>query len=410
MTIALVGGMLIDGNGGSPVRDATVILDGERISAVGLSTQTPVPEGARIISVRGKTVMPGLVDGHNHICGEAESSASSPLRKLAAFGSIRGVAAARKLLEMGFTACRAMGSANYDNVALKVAIDQGLVPGPRMLTAAYCLRVAGNIREWVPPELYMPHPGQFTGPWEARRAVRVQMLNGADFIEAQTAGAVGSNAPTPLDVSEWTMDEMAAAVDEAHRYGVGICANCYSDKSVEMLLGAGFDAIEHGCLITERGIAALAERGSFLVPTLCAYYAYVAPDGERRYPAWRVAKGRMIDGVLRKMFPKYIEAGVKVVGGSDGTGPGSGRRPGEGAKELELMVEYGMSAMQAIVANTKMGADVMGLLDQFGTLESGKLADLIVVDGDPLKDISILQKREKIQVVMKGGEIFRSDL
>jgi imidazolonepropionase-like amidohydrolase len=110
------------------------------------------------------------------------------------------------------------------------------------------------------------------------------------------------------------------------------------------------------------------------------------------------------------MFPTSLEAGVKVVGGSDGTGPGSGRRPGEGAKELELMVQYGMTPMQAIVANTKMGADVMGCLDQFGTLEAGKLADLIVVDGDPLKDITILQKREKIQMVVKGGEVFRSDL
>jgi imidazolonepropionase-like amidohydrolase len=353
--------------------------------------------------------MPGLVDAHNHICGETEPN-PSPHRKLPVFGAIRGVAAARKLLDMGFTACRAMGSANYDNVALKLAIDQGVVPGPRMVTAAYCIRVAGNAREWVPPEIYLPHPGMFTGPWEVRKALRVQILNGADFIETQTAGAVGSNAPTPLHVSEWTLEEMQAAVDEAHRYEVPICANCYSDGSVEMLLKAGFDAIEHGCLITERGIAALVEKDAFIVPTLCAYYAYIAPDAESRYPAWRVARGKQIDATLRKMFPKYIAAGVKVVGGSDGTGPGSGRRPGEGAKELELMVQYGMSPMQAIVANTKMGADVMGLLDQFGTLEAGKFADIIVVDADPLKDITVLQKREKIQMVIKGGEFFRSEL
>jgi imidazolonepropionase-like amidohydrolase len=188
-----------------------------------------------------------------------------------------------------------------------------------------------------------------------------------------------------------------------------IGGNCYSDTSVEMLLRSGFDAIEHGCLITERGIAALVQKQAFIVPTLSAYYAYVAPDAEKRYPAWRIAKGKLIDAALRKMFPKYIEAGVKVAGGSDGSGPGSGRRPGEGAKELELMVQYGMNPMQAIVASTRMGADVMGLLDQFGTVEPGKLADLIVVDGDPLKDIAILQQREKIEMVIKGGEIFRRD-
>jgi imidazolonepropionase-like amidohydrolase len=409
MTVALVSGTLIDGNGGDPIRDATVLVAGETIAGVGPSHRVTIPQDVRVVNVAGKTVMPGLVDGHNHICGEFDPSPSAH-RKLPVFGAIRGVAAARRLLEMGFTACRAMGSANYDNVALKIAIDQGLVPGPRMLTAAYCLRVAGNAREWVPPEIYMPHPGMFTGPWEVRKAVRLQVLNGADFIEAQTAGAVGSNAPTPLDISEWTLEEMSAAVDEAHRYGMRACANCYSDSSVEMLLKAGFDAIEHGCLITEGGIASLVEKGGFIVPTLCAYYAYIAPDGERRYPSWRVAKGKLIDAALRKMFPKYIEAGVKVVGGSDGTGPGSGRRPGEGAKELELMVQYGMTPMQAIVANTKMGADVMGCLDRFGTLETGKLADLIVVNGDPLKDITLLQKRENIQMVVKGGEIFRSDL
>jgi imidazolonepropionase-like amidohydrolase len=409
MTLALVGGTLIDGNGGTPLQDATVLIDGEKITAAGPAAKMPVPAGARVVDTGGKSVMPGLVDAHNHICGEVDSG-GPPHRKLPVFGAIRGVAAARKLLEMGFTTCRAMGSANYDNVALKVAIDQGLVPGPRMMTAAYCLRVAGNTREWVPPEIYMPHPGMFTGPWEVRKAVRLQVLNGADFIEAQTAGAVGSNAPTPLEVSEWTLEEMEAAADEAHRYGMRIGGNCYSDTSVEILLRAGFDAIEHGCLITERGIAALVENGAFIVPTLCAYYAYVATDGEKRYPAWRVAKGRLIDAALRKMFPKYIEAGVKVAGGSDGSGPGSGRRPGEGAKELELMVQYGMTPMQAIVANTRMGADVMGLLHQFGTVEPGKLADVIVVDGDPLKDITIFQQREKIRMVIKGGEVFRGDL
>ena len=154
----------------------------------------------------------------------------------------------------------------------------------------------------------------------------------------------------------------------------------------------------------------MVERGVFMVPTLCAYYAYVAPDAEQRYPSWRLARGRKVAAALKEYFPKYVEMGLKVVGGSDGSGPGSGRRPGEGAKELELMVEHGMTPMQSIVANTKLGADVMGLLDQFGTLEAGKLADLIVVDGDPLTDIAILQKREKLQLVMKGGDVFRSDL
>ncbi len=410
MTIALVGGTIIDGNGGQPIPDGIIIVNGERIERVGPSAQTPAPEDAQIINAAGKTVMPGLNDGHNHITGEPYPDPGHPLKDLITFAPIRGVAAARKLLDMGFTACRAMGDAHYANVALKQAIDLGIVPGPRMHAVGYSLRVMGNTRAWITPEAYARHPGLFTGPWEAREAVRMQLLNGANFIETQTAGAVGSNAPTPLDIQEWTMEELEAAADEAHQRGVRICANCYSDDSVERCARAGFDAIEHGCMVTERGIAAMVERDVFMVPTLCAYYAYLAPDAEQHYPAWRLARGRLVASVIREHFAKYTEMGLKVVGGSDGSGPGSGRRPGEGAKELELMVEYGMTPMQAIVANTKMGADVVGLLDQFGTLEPGKLADIIVVDGDPLADITILQKREKIQLVMKGGDLFRSDL
>ena len=177
-----------------------------------------------------------------------------------------------------------------------------------------------------------------------------------------------------------------------------------------MCAKAGFDGIEHGCLITEKGLETLVKHDMFICPTLCAYYAYLGPEGEKRYPPWRVQKGRRVEEALRKTWPKYVEMGAKVVGGSDGSGPGIGRRPGDGALEFQLMVDHGMTPMQAIVANTKNGADAMRMLDDLGTLETGKLADLIVVDGDPLADIKILQDRKKLQLVMKGGEIFRSDL
>ena len=203
---------------------------------------------------------------------------------------------------------------------------------------------------------------------------------------------------------------MQAAADEAHRRGRRIGVNCYDDETIIACVNAGFDIVEHGCLVTERGLEVMVKAGTFFVPTLCAYHAYIAPDAEQRYPAWRLARGRPVGEALRERFPTYITSGVKFVGGSDGSGPGTGRRPGEGALELQLCVDYGMTPMQAIVSNTKMGADCMGLLEQFGTLEVGKLADLIVVNGDPLADIKILQDRKEIQLVMKGGEVFRSDL
>ena len=412
MTIALVGGTLIDGNGGNAVSDTTIIIESDTIRKIGRTAQTPVPPQAQIINVARKTVMPGLIDGHIHIVGEFAPDPMDPFTRLPSYAPLRGAAAARKLLDAGFTSCRAMNDANYASTALKHAIDHGLVPGPRMLAVGYNLKVVGNVREWVPPDIYrhILTPGNITGPWEARQAVRMNLLNGADFIELQIAGAVGSNSPTPLERTEWTQEELDAAADEAHHRGVMICADCYVDESVEMCAKAGFDGIEHGCLITERGLETLVKHNMYICPTHCAYYAYLGPEGEKSYPLWRVLRGRKVRDVISKMWPKYIETGVKVVGGSDGSGPGRGRRPGEGALELQIMVDYGTTPMQAIVAHTKNGAYAMRMEDRLGTLEVGKLADLIVVDGDPLADIKILQDRKKIQLVMKEGEVFRSDL
>ena len=410
MTIALTGGRLIDGNGENPVPNTNIIIEGEAITKVGPAANTPAPENAQIINVTGKTVMPGLIDGHIHLVGEFAPDPMDPLTRLPSYAPLRGVAAARKLLDAGFTSCRAMNDTDYASIAIKHAIEHGLVPGPRMLAVGYNLKIVGNVREWVPPNQYTLTPGNITGPWEVQRAIRMNLLNGADFIELQIAGAVGSNSPTTLETTEWTQEELDAAADEAHRRGVIICADCYVDESVEMCAKAGFDGIEHGCLITERGLETLLKHNMYICPTLCAYYAYLGPEGEKRYPFWRVLNGRRVEEVIRKTWPKYVEMGVKVVGGSDGSGPGIGRRPGDGALELQLMVDYGMTPMQAIVANTKNGAEAMRMSDRLGTLETGKLADLIVVDGDPLADIKILQDKEKIQLVMKGGEIFRSDL
>lgn len=411
MITALTGGTLIDGKGDVPLPDATIVIEDERITQVGPAVSITTAPGANVINVAGKTVMPGMVDGHIHICGDPFPDPAYPFKDLPAYAPIRGVAAARKLLDMGFTAARSMADLNFSGVALKQAIDLGLVAGPRLLAAGEMVIVEASASGgWLPPQARIPHARMFTGPDDARRAVRWQILNGSDFIETMIGGPVGTNGPIGLTETEWTFEEMKATADEAHRRGKRIGVNCYSDDTIIACVNAGFDIIEHGCLVSERGLEAMVKAGTFFVPTLCAYHAYIAPDAEQRYPAWRLARGRPVGETLRERFPLYITSGVKFLGGSDGSGPGTGRRPGEGGLELELCVEYGMTPMQAIVANTKVGADCMGLLDEFGTLETGKLADLVVVDGDPLADITILQQREKIQLVMKGGEVFRSDL
>lgn len=405
MTVAITGGTLIDGTGGNPSPDTTIIIEGDAITRIGRTAQTQIPRDARVFNITGKTVMPGLIHCFGNLIGEPASDPMDPLTALPSYAPIRGVTTVRRLLDAGITSCRGIGGPNYTGIALKRAVDHGLIPGPRITASGYALEPVGYHRLWVPPEQYINHPGRCTGPWEVRRAVRMNLLNGADFIGVNVGGAVGSNIPLPLETNDWTQAELDAAADEAHRRGVVISAdNCYVDELIGMCAKAGFDGIIHGGLVSERGLEILARHNMFIVPTLSVFDGYVRPDAERHFPRWRVLKGRRVAEMQRKTFPKYIEMGVNVVGGS------FGRITGEDNLELQLMVEYGMNPMQAIVAHTKKGAEVIRMSDRLGTLEVGKLADLIVVDGDPLADIKILQNRSKIQLVMKGGEIFRSDL
>ena len=416
MSVALVNGTVIDGNGGPPTQQATVLIAGERIEAVGASSAVSIPSDAQRLDLGGKTIMPGLIDGHIHISGNFNSDPSSLVEGMSEYGAIQGVVAAQRLLNAGFTAARAMAphttGASYANVALKLAIDQGLVPGPRLISAGPMLRAVGDTWRWKPPAPYPTSPHAiFSGPSEARRAVRLQHAHGVDFVETMVSGVNGnSNGPTSVDTTTWTLKEMKEAVDQAHMLDHKISANCYSDDSVEMCVKAGFDVIEHGCLITERGIEALADAGTYVVPTLAPLRSFLATEAEKVYPKWMIDSGLRIERTIRETFPKYLSAGLKVFGGSDGSAPVIGRRPGEGAIELEIMVEYGMSPMEAIVANTRTAARAMGWEQEIGTLEKGKLADLIVVSDNPLANIGRLRDPENISLVMKGGAIHRSTL
>ena len=197
MTIALVGGTLIDGTGGPAVPDTTIVVEGDRIKELGPGTQTPQGPEVHVIDVAGKRVIPGLIDGHIHICGEFAPDSMDPFTRLPSYAPLRGAAAARKLLDAGFTSCRGMSDANYAGIALKHAIEHGLVPGPRILASGYGLRIIGNSREWVSPDEYTVTTGMIMGPWEARKAVRMNLLNGADFIELQIAGPLAPISPLP---------------------------------------------------------------------------------------------------------------------------------------------------------------------------------------------------------------------
>lgn len=406
MPILFTNARLIDATGKPPQDDMAVIVDGEKIGWIGPNHQAQIPEDAQVIDVGGKTLMPGMIDVHMHICQGTIPNPIAEYTEIIPLTAIRGAAQARAVLDSGFTTIRNLGALGYADVAVKEAINQGIVKGPRLLASGEMVMTEGSgERGFMRPEVHIAESGIFVGTDGARRAVRAQVYNGADVIKLIASGRVGSNAYSMPWDTEMTQDEMEAICDEAHRWGKKVAAHAYSAASVTACVMAGVDSIEHGAMIDEPTIALMAERGAALVPTMTAFNNYLLPGAEERFPAYRLARGRPMAQLQRGNFQKYLDYGLKIATGSDGPRPGS--LPGSSALEMQLLVEAGMTAMRAIQAATKNAAEVLDMGDSIGTVEQGKLADLIVVDGDPLEDIKILNDRERIHTVMKGGEFVR---
>ncbi len=404
MSIAFTNARLIDAAGGPPRDNMAVIVVGERIGWVGQSDEAQAPENTSVIDVGGKTLMPGMIDVHMHICQGTAPNPIAEYTETIPFVAIRGAAQARAVLDSGFTTIRNLGALGYSDVAVKEAINQGIVQGPRLVVSGEMVMTEGSgERGYMRPEVSIPESGIFVGAEGARRAVRNQVYNGADVIKLIASGRVGSNAYSMPWDTEMTQEEMEAICDEAHRWGKKVAAHAYSAASVTACVLAGVDSIEHGAMMDEPTIALMAERGVALVPTMTAFHTYLTPGAEERYPAYRLARGRPMAQRQRDHFQRYLEYGLTIATGSDGPRPGS--LPGSSALETRLMVDAGMTTMQAIQATTRNAAKVLGLDDDLGTVEEGKLADLIVVDGDPSEDIDLLQDRERIHTVMKGGDI-----
>ena len=397
---------LLDATGAAPRPGMAVLVAEGRIAWIGPASEAQPPEGARVIDLGGKTLMPGLIDVHMHITQGAVPDPIAEFTETVPFMALRGAAQAAILLDSGYTTMRNLGAFGYSDVAIREAVNQGLARGPRMLVSGEMVITEGSgERGYLRPEVNIPESGMFVGVEGGRRAVRRQVYNGADVIKLIASGRVGSNAYSMPWDTELTQEEMTAVCDEAHRWGKRVAAHAYSAQSVAMCAIAGVDSIEHGALVDEPTIALMAERGVSLVPTMTAFHSYLGPDAEERYPAYRLARGRPMAQHQRDHFQAYMDYGLNIATGSDGPRPGW--PPGTSALEMWLLVDAGMPPMQAIQAGTRNGARVLGLEDDIGTVELGKKADLIVVDGDPLADIAILQDKQRISLVMKEGEIAR---
>ncbi len=400
--IAVKAGRLIDGRGGPPVSPALVLVENGKIAAVGPSLT--IPPDAKVVDLGGATLLPGLVEMHDHLTGSPENHGYQSLAYSTAREAIDGVANAEKTLLAGFTTVRNVGAGGFADVALRDAIASGEIPGPRLVVSGPALGITGGHCDsnLLPADFHYKREGVADGPWEARAKVREVVKYGADVIKICASGGVLSKGDLP-GTPQYTPEEMKAIVEEAHRLGRRVAAHAHGAQSIKEAIQAGVDSVEHASLIDDDGVRLAKERGVYLVMDIYND-DYILKEGLKvgMLPE-SIEKEKQLGQLQRDNFRRAFQAGAKMAFGTDG-----GVYPhGDNANQFAYMVQYPMTPMQAIQAATVNAADLLGWKDRIGSVEPGKFADLIAVASDPLADIRAL---ETVGFVMKGGEIVKNEL
>ena len=404
--LAITNGTIIDGLGGDPRTGMTLLIENERITALGRQSEVAIPRGAQVIDAMGGSILPGLIDTHVHFTMEYPDV----LRGLLTPPSLRlllAIPRMRATLEAGVTTVRDAAGAP---AGLKMAVERGIIAGPRMQVAISLISQTGGHGDGFYPccaDIGF-FGGSFTdipngvadGVEEVRKAVREVLRAGADWIKLATTGGVLSTSDAPTS-SQLTVDEIATAVYEAAAQEKRCMAHAQGSQGIKNALLAGVVSIEHGVYLTEELIDMMLKQDAYLVPTLIAPLSVIEfsqghPD---LLPPMMAIKAVSVVEAHQKSFRMAVEAGVKIAMGTDS---GVGRH-GENGKELLLMVKNGMTPMQAIQASTAKAAQLLHLKDELGTLEVGKLADVIIVDGDVLNDIASIANPANVKLVLKDG-------
>lgn len=408
MNVLVKCGNLIDGTGRPPVKNVALLIEDNVIKQVGPTDSVKAPPDARVIDLNGMFVCPGLMDAHMHASfnGEAEYW-DIVLKQNTAYRTLTGLRNVNADLNAGFTAVRTLGDKDHLDIDLRNAITAGVVPGPRIVAAGQNITCTGGHADIsLAIDIICPQGlgGVIVdGPDEVRKAARQQIKAGADLVKLVVTGGVMSEASMP-GIQYMTQEEILAAVQEAHRLGRKVSAHAQGCEGIKECLRAGIDTIEHGHMLDQEAVDLMAENGTYYVPTFAATYWMTVGDIASRIPPYAARKAKDSAEVHAQSFSLALKNGVKIVCGTDAGSPGN--RHGFNAIELELLVKYGMSPMAAIVSATGVASECLGIAKKVGTLEPGKLADLVAVQSDPLEDIRAFQN---VAFVMKDGEVIRSN-
>ena len=399
--VAVKAARLIDGLGGAPISNAVVLIENDRISAVGAGLS--VPPGAQVIDLGGATVLPGFIDCHTHVTGQPGDNFYEDLFKRSPIDeAVTAHIYAKRTLEAGFTTIRDVGSEEFVDIALKKAINHGDIPGPRMLVAGLALSATGghgDLNGYSPYLSFKTFSGVADGIDAIRKLIRTDVRQGADVIKVLATAGVLSEEDSE-GAPQYSQEELDTVVQEANMWERRVAAHAHGAEGIKRAIRAGVNSVEHASFIDDEGIRLAKEKGTFLVMDIYNDDYIMTEYARRGYPQAILEKEKRVGRTQRENFRKAWKAGAKMAFGTD-----AGVYPhGDNARQFAKMVEWGMTPMEAITAATASAADLLGWSDRIGTLQKGRFADLVAVNGDPLADVTILQK---VQFVMKGGVVYK---
>jgi imidazolonepropionase-like amidohydrolase len=403
--IGVKAGRILDVRTGDYAVDQMIWVEGDRIKAVGKwsEIQRQLPSGAKIIDLSGATVLPGLIDCHTHLTMSPYLLGPAGLHVSYPRSALIGARNARVTLEAGFTTVRNVAAAGYSDIALRDAINAGDVPGPRMLVSGPALSITGGHADenYLAPQFEWSNDGVADGVDGVMKKVREDIKYGADVIKFMATGGVLSQGDNPA-LAQYSPEEMKAIVETAHELGRKVAAHAHGSLGIKYAVLAGVDSIEHGSYINDEDIQLMKERGTYLVPTVYLEDWLAQNMPNLGYTPNMIEKARTVLPIAQKNLSHAFKSGVKIALGTDAAVYPHGLN----AHEFGKMVEMGLTPLESIQAGTVNAADLLGWSDLVGTIEAGKFADLVAVDGDPLANVHVL---ENVRFVMKGGEVIKNE-